>query len=144
MATCKMRRSIRKLKKIKTTLLEYAKAHVETDEKAKDVLSVFDVLGSTLNALEHDVETERLKRDIELSLLREETRRDLIDRDADDARAVDRYRIAADRGERVATVVQRATTTTRRINAEVLAACPFRKTRICTSVAAFAKECDSQ
>lgn len=98
---------------------------------------MFDILGTTLNALEHDVEVERLRKEIQLNMLRDEIRSDLIDRDANDAKTVERYRVAAERGEKVAIVLGRANTTAQKIANDVQSACPFHKTKICASVSAF-------
>ena len=125
-----IQKRVRKLKRVKTKLIEFAEKVVQTDESASDILRVFDILSSTLLALESDLERQEMKRKIEQALLISEGEKDTVDRDAREAQVLERYRIAAERGEKVANVLQKSISTVANIQADLAAACPLHATRV--------------
>lgn len=132
-----IQKRVRKLKRVKTKLIEFAEKVVQTDESASDILRVFDILSSTLLALESDLERQEMKRKIEQALLLHEGEKDQTDRDAREAQVLERYRIAAERGEKVANVLQKSISTVANIQADLAAACPLHGTRVNACVSRF-------
>ena len=95
------------------------------------------VLSKTIAQVTSELHVERVANDTRLSIIKQEIKEDLVDRDANDAKSLDKQRIAAERGEKYASTLLKSYESVNNINHELSQTCPWHKTRICKSVSAF-------
>lgn len=131
-------KSIRKLSKVKDRLVSYAPQIQCSDTRQKFEKDV-SLMETALEVLKRGINQERAFHTTRVSILRKELERDLLDRDANDAKIAERYRMAADRGESFANVLLKSKESNRQIESELLDLCPWYKTRVCRGVRAFQK-----
>lgn len=110
----------------------------QSDQVDVEQLKKLDVvLSKTIAQLVSNLHVERVAADTMLSIIKQEIKEDLVDRDANDAKSLDKQRIAAERGEKYASTLLKSYESVSNINHELSQACPWHKTRICKSVSAF-------
>ena len=128
-------RNLKRLSKIGKKL---SSQNADTNLLSERVLSKWAaLLSQTTASLEASIRAERHCHELELRLLAEEIKGDQMDRDANDAKALDRCRIAAERGEKASAILLRSKDAINSIEADLAQSCPWNRTKICRSVSAF-------
>lgn len=97
------------------------------------------ILEKVVRSLAIEIELERKQNEISLAIINSEIKLDLIDRDANDARIIDRQRISSEKGEEFSTVMLKNRERVGQIDAELSLACPWFRTRVCKSLSVFDK-----
>lgn len=138
MTSTPIEKSIRKLSKVRSRLVSYAPQIHCSDTRQKFEKDV-SLMETALEVLKRGLDQERAFHTTRVCILKKELERDLLDRDANDARIAERYRMAADRGELFANVLLKSKESSRQIESELLEICPWYKTRVCRGVRAFQK-----
>jgi hypothetical protein len=131
-------KSIRKLSKVKSRLVSYV-PQIHSSETRQQFEKDVSLIETAIEVLKRGVNQERAFHTTRVAILKKELERDLLDRDANDAKVVERYRMAADRGDTFANVLLKSKDSTRQIESELLEMCPWYKTRVCKPVRAFQK-----
>lgn len=98
------------------------------------------ILEKVVRSLAVEIELERKQNEISLAIINSEIKLDLIDRDANDARIIDRQRISSEKGEEFSTIMLKNRERVGQIDAELSLACPWFRTRVCKSLSVFDKQ----
>ena len=135
-------KQIEKLQKVRKRFGKIIKSLQENEASSsssqlEEVKKLESILEKTVQSLAVHVELERQEHDTQFMLIQQEIRKDLMDRDAHEAKQVDRLRIASERGEKLSTVMLRNHESVQQIEREMGRACPWFRTRITKSVQAF-------
>lgn len=104
---------------------------------SKEISNLRRLLQTTTQCITLELEAERMENEVTLLLLKEELKRDLMDRDANDAKTLDRQRIASERGEKFSVLVLRSKESVAQIDRDIATVCPWYRTRVCKSMSAF-------
>ena len=131
------------LKRLSKCIKRLCKPPKPEDGETAVPLSFFDSMQDEFRLLVRNVEMERKRAELELLILRETVKRDLMDRDANDARVVEKMRVALERGDKMATLLSKSRDNVAQVERDLVTICPFARTRICKSVFAFPSADDS-
>ena len=133
----KLQKVRKRFGKIIKSLQENEASSSSSSSQLEEVKKLELALSKTVQSLAVHVALERQEFNIDLMLIQQEIRKDIMDRDAHEAKQVDRLRIASERGEKLSTVMLRNREGVQQIEREMGRACPWFRTKICRSVQAF-------
>ena len=127
-------KQIKKLSKFHRKLKQF----IDTDSVDVNTAKALEpILEKVLRSLAIEIEYERRQHEVNLGIIKNEIKLDLIDRDANDARIMDRQRIASEKGEMFSTMMLKNRERVVQIDSELSAACPWFRTRVCKSLSVF-------
>jgi len=127
-------KQIRKLTKLHNKLKVLLEA--ETFDKTA-ASSLEPILEKAIRSLVVEVESERKYHETCLSIINTEVKLDLVDREANDAKVMDRQRIASERGDEFSSMILKNRERVSQIDHELSLTCPWFRTRICKSLIVF-------
>lgn len=99
-----------------------------------DLSNLEVLLKETAHSMEREIDIERRQTELQLRLITEEVRKDEVDARANEAKAVERHRVASERGERFSDVFIRSKESIAQIECELNMLCPWHRTRVCKGV----------
>lgn len=127
-------KQIRKLSKLQHKLSKLVQSETFDSDATK---SLEPILQKAIRSLVIELESERKYHEVQLSIINTEVKLDLIDRDANDAKVMDRQRIASERGEEFSSLVLKNRERVSQIDRELSTTCPWFRTRVCKSLVVF-------
>lgn len=127
-------KQIKKLTKFHHKLKQLIESNSVDVNAAK---SLEPILQKVLRSLTLEIDSERRQNEVNLAIIDSEIKRDLIDRDANEARIIDRQRISSERGEEFSAMMLKNRERVSQIDHELSHACPWFRTRVCKSLSVF-------
>jgi cell division FtsZ-interacting protein ZapD len=125
---------IRKLSNIQRKLKHAVKSEEFDKSVVEELIPVFE---KAMRSIEVEYEMKKMQNELSMAILVSEMKADLVDRDANDAKAMERQRIASERGEDFSSILIKNRERVSQIDTELSKTCPWFRTRVCKSLLVF-------